>query len=378
VRSVEVVLTTACNLGCAYCYQNVRTERSMSWRVLRRALDLVSSSNHPNPEINFYGGEPVLELPLIVRAIEYLEKNQTAGGRVGTSVFTNGTLLDRGTRRFLARRGIATQISLDGVEAAQELRAPGTFARIDRTLARLNDEHPEFLRDRCSVSITLSSSNVGHLAESFAHLLDRDICEIVVAPLVTHDGGWQPHTLELLADQIAEIACSSVDHFRSTGKVPFVSFKRPGDGESREDSAPAMCSAVTGRNPTVDVDGRVYGCVLFAESYQSFPNEMLRECLDSMRIGNIRDTDFSRRLDEFSSTTPAAIFMNQESKHSSYRSCKGCRYLGACSVCPVSIAHIPGNEDVDRIPDIQCAFNLAVLAAREMFFRETDSETTTA
>ena len=34
VRSLEVVLTTACNLSCAYCYQDVRADRSVGWPVL--------------------------------------------------------------------------------------------------------------------------------------------------------------------------------------------------------------------------------------------------------------------------------------------------------------------------------------------------------
>jgi len=100
LQSLEVVLTTACNLNCNYCFQDVRNDRSMSWAVLRSALDLLLRSDHPKPELTFYGGEPLLELPLMVRAVEYLEAE--GGGSVAVSVFTNGTLLDRGTRRFLA------------------------------------------------------------------------------------------------------------------------------------------------------------------------------------------------------------------------------------------------------------------------------------
>ena len=67
----------------------------------------------------------------------------------------------------------------------------------------------------------------------------------------------------------------------------------------------------------------------------------------------------------------AKIFTDKEEKYSSYRACRGCRYLYQCSVCPVSIGHIPGNTDPNRVPDLQCAFNLAVLTAREKFFEAT-------
>jgi sulfatase maturation enzyme AslB (radical SAM superfamily) len=375
VRSLEVVLTTACNLRCAYCFQDVRTDRSMSWGVLRSALDLLLHSEHPNPELTFYGGEPLLELPLMIRAVEFLEAERGANGRVAVSVFTNGTLLDRGTRRFLARHGVETQISFDGVEAAQQLRAPGTFGRLDRALSRLRDEHPDFLREHCRVAITLSSRNLDHLAESFANLVDRGVGEIVVSALVTHDSGWHPETIEELAAQIEEILNLSIEHFRRTGEVPFAPFRSGEPGDPPADGPPTMCSAAGTTSPAVDVDGQVYGCVMFAESYQTIPDGMLRRCLEPMRLGNIRAPDFGKRLEAYPAAAEAAkIFTNKEEKRSSYRTCRGCRFVNQCSVCPVSIGHIPGNTDPNRVPDLQCAFNLAVLAARDLFLQKSQSD----
>ena len=375
MRSLEVVLTTACNLGCAYCFQDVRTDQSMSWRVLRPALDLLLRSEYPNPKLTFYGGEPMLELPLMIRAVEYLEAERETGGRVAVSVFTNGTLLDRGTRRFLVRHGVDTQISFDGVEAAQELRAPATFGRLDRTLSRLRDEHPDFLRDHCTVAITLSSRNLEHLAESFGYLVDRGVGEIVVSALVTHDPGWCPNTIEELAAQTEEILRVSIEHFRRTGEVPFAPFRPAEPGDPPADGPLTMCGAVAPNRPTVDVDGKVYGCVLFAESFQKIPDGMLRQCLEPMRLGDIRAPGIGKRLEAYPAAAEAAkIFTDKEEKHSSYRACRGCRFVNQCSVCPVSIGHIPGNTDPNRVPDLQCAFNLAVLAARDLFLQKSQSD----
>jgi len=368
VHSLEVVLTTSCNLSCAYCFQDVRTDRSMSWRVLRSALDLLLCSDHPKPELIFYGGEPLLELPLMIRAVEYLEAQ--GGAKVRASLFTNGTLLDRGTLRLLARHGVDTQISFDGVEAAQQLRAPGTYGRLDDALSRLRDEHPDFLSDHCRVAITLSSRNLEHLAESFAKLVDRGVGEIVVSALVTHDPGWRPGTIEVLAAQIEEILNASIEHFRRTGEVPFAPFRSGEPGDPPADGPPTMCSAAGTTSPAVDVDGQVYGCVMFAESYQDIPDGMLRQCLEPMRLGDIRAPGFGARLEAYPAAAEAAkIFTNKEEKRSSYRTCRGCRFVHQCSVCPVSIGHIPGNTDPNRVPDLQCAFNLAVLAARELFLQ---------
>jgi hypothetical protein len=117
---------------------------------------------------------------------------------------------------------------------------------------------------------------------------------------------------------------------------------------------------------------------MFAESYQTIPNGMLRQCLEPMRLGDIRAPTFGKRLEAYPAAAAAAkIFTDKEEKHSSYRTCRGCRFVNQCSVCPVSIGHIPGNTDPNRIPDLQCAFNLAVLTAREKFLEATQASCST-
>jgi sulfatase maturation enzyme AslB (radical SAM superfamily) len=372
LQSLEVVLTTTCNLCCAYCFQDVRADRSMGWPVLRSALDLLMDSDHPAPEVIFTGGEPLLELPLIMRAVDHLETTSAVGRRVGVTVFTNGVLFDRGTARYLARHRIDTQISCDGVEPAQELRAPGTFGRLDRALSTLHDEHPEFLRERCTAAVTLSSRNLAHLADSAAYLVERGVGTIVVSALATHDPGWHPEMIEELAGQMDAICQLSIEHARRTGDVPFAPFKPAEEGDLAASDPPEMCAAAGTSGLAVDVDGQVYGCVLFAESFQTIPDGMLRDCLAPMRLGDIRAPGLGTRLEQYPAAARAAgIFTDKQDKYSSYRRCEGCRYLCACSVCPVSIGHIPGNTDPHRVPDLQCAFNLAVLTAREHFLEAT-------
>jgi hypothetical protein len=122
----------------------------------------------------------------------------------------------------------------------------------------------------------------------------------------------------------------------------------------------------------VDVDGQVYGCVLFAESYQTIQDGMLKDCLSPMRLGDIRADGLGRRIEEYPAAARAAgIFTGKREKYSSYRRCEGCPCLHVCSVCPVSIGRIPGNTDPHRVPDLQCAYNLVVLTGRQRFLEAT-------
>ena len=373
LQSLEVVLTTACNLSCGYCFQDLRDERSMGWPVLRSALDLLMDSDHPAPEVIFTGGEPLLELPLMMRAVDYLETTSAVGHRVAVTVFTNGMLLDRGTARYLARHRIDTQISCDGVEPAQELRASGSHRRLDRVLSMLHDDHAEFLRDRCTAAVTLSSSNLEHLAESFAFLVGHGVGVVAVSPLVPHDPGWHADAIDELTAQVAEILDVSIDHHRRTGAVPFAPFRPAEPREPPAGDPSAMCGAAGTDGLAVDVGGQVYGCVLFAESFQTIPDGMLKHGLEPMRLGDIRAPSLGTRLEGYPAAARAAgIFTGKHEKYSSYRRCEGCPCLQSCSVCPVSIGHLPGNSDPQRVPDLQCAFNLVVLTARERFLEATE------
>ena len=46
LRSFEVVLTTACNLNCSYCFQTARRKSTLSWDNLRAAIAQVLESQN--------------------------------------------------------------------------------------------------------------------------------------------------------------------------------------------------------------------------------------------------------------------------------------------------------------------------------------------
>jgi hypothetical protein len=127
---------------------------------------------------------------------------------------------------------------------------------------------------------------------------------------------------------------------------------------------------MTGERLAVDVDGQTHGCVLFAESYQSFPPPTLRERLSPMRLGDVRTGELAERLPLYPAAVRAAgLFYDKQEKGSSYRRCADCRYLGRCSVCPMSIGYANGGSDPTAIPDFLCAYNLVALAYRDRFPR---------
>jgi sulfatase maturation enzyme AslB (radical SAM superfamily) len=373
VDVAEVVLTANCNLRCAYCYQNAKKPRSMSWDTLRGALDLLLLSSCPEVEVVFLGGEPLLEFLLIRRAVAYVEGRRSRKKVVRYSLSTNGSLLWAEQARFLDRHRIGVQLSFDGVAETQRLRGRGTFELLDRLLGRLSADAPRLFNEGLTVHMTLTSWTIPHLADSIAYFLGKGVPEISLRPIVTFDPGWTSDMLGALDQQLARAFVACVEHYRRTGKVPLLLFRIDG-AAGRDAPAGTMCRAPTGQVLAVDVDGQVHGCAVFVESYQKLASPFLRSCVASMRLGDFREPGFAQRLARYpEAARRLGIFHDKEGKHSSYGRCADCRFLKACSVCPASIGHIPGNTDPSRVPDFVCAFNRTALGWRALFPRPASS-----
>ena len=368
LRSLDAILTAACNLRCSYCYQNVKTGRPMDWATLRRCVSLLLSSSSNDVQLTFYGGEPLLEFPMIRRAVAFAETRKPRRKRLRYGIVTNGILLGPDAAALLDEHRFETRVSFDGIAASQKHRARGTFRTLDRLLNRLQSDYPRFFRNDLTVNVMLHSGNLRHLADSVDYFLDKGVQSIILGPLVTHDEGWHRSMIEDLDLQFARVFRSCVRHYRRTGEVPLTVFRKHARETVHDSAGLSLCGVGRGETLSVDPDGQVFGCVMFADTYQTLPSPLIRRRLARMRMGDLEDPRFPERYARFPAATHAArIFDDRHLKRSSYDRCDRCDYAAGCTVCPVCIAHIPGNNDFHRVPDLVCAFNLVSLKYRRQF-----------
>jgi uncharacterized protein len=115
-------VTEECCFRCSYCvyggeYPQHRrhSSKKMTWEVARAALDdfLAHSKLSKDRVISFYGGEPLLNLPLIRQCVMYA-KERWADLKVQFGLTTNGFLLAGPATDFLAAEAFLIIVSLDG------------------------------------------------------------------------------------------------------------------------------------------------------------------------------------------------------------------------------------------------------------------------
>jgi His-Xaa-Ser system radical SAM maturase HxsB len=113
------VVTLRCEHSCPYCQVSRQsTDRSrfdMSEETASHALDVVFESPSKRVKIEFQGGEPLLNFPLITTIVSTAKlKAATADKKVDFVIASNLALLDDEILAFCKANGVVLSTSLDG------------------------------------------------------------------------------------------------------------------------------------------------------------------------------------------------------------------------------------------------------------------------
>jgi uncharacterized protein len=126
---VVLTLTTTmnCNLGCYYCYEErspARLELSDVPAIVELARQRVEDSGRHALHVDWYGGEPLLNLDLLEAASRALQAYCVdAGVSYVASIISNGSEWPEDVEAFVARNRIRqVQISFDGLQINHDKR----------------------------------------------------------------------------------------------------------------------------------------------------------------------------------------------------------------------------------------------------------------
>jgi sulfatase maturation enzyme AslB (radical SAM superfamily) len=200
----SLCVTHDCNLSCVYCYQKHSAGEHMSLEVARQSIDWIFShvpDYAEGVEIDFIGGEPLLEFPLIKEIVSYV-----CGKHSGIPFIffatTNGTLLDDEMKAwFTAHRScFSLGLSLDGTRATHNHNRCNSFDTIDIDFFLRNwpDE---------GIKMTLSEYSLGHLAEDVKYLHSLGFKDIGGVNLYEGTFDWnKDEYITILIPQLAMLA----------------------------------------------------------------------------------------------------------------------------------------------------------------------------
>ncbi len=121
VKALCLHIAHTCNLNCSYCFASqgkYHGERAvMSYEVGKRALDFLveNSGTRRNLEVDFFGGEPLLNFEVVKELVKYARSIEGAAGKnFRFTLTTNGMLIDDDVIDFSNREMSNVVLSLDG------------------------------------------------------------------------------------------------------------------------------------------------------------------------------------------------------------------------------------------------------------------------
>jgi len=127
-----VVVTLRCNETCIYCHASRATmdavHTDMTPEIAEKTVDFILKTAAPSLTIEFQGGEPLVNFPVVKHLIEYaLEKNKTVGKQLEFTMVTNLSLMDEEKMKYLLGRRVQICTSIDGPEHIhdKQRRLPG-------------------------------------------------------------------------------------------------------------------------------------------------------------------------------------------------------------------------------------------------------------
>ena len=75
IKVFMLITNENCNLNCTYCYEHHKTTSYMSFTTAKSIIDkeFSTATSGETFEIEFFGGEPFLNFPLIKQIVDYVK-----------------------------------------------------------------------------------------------------------------------------------------------------------------------------------------------------------------------------------------------------------------------------------------------------------------
>ena len=198
LQSLVMNLTNQCNLSCTYCYEfgedKVATPEGkpkfMDLPTAKASVDflLSQSSGRNTVHITFFGGETLMNFPLLKQVVTYATERATEQGRgIDFSLTTNATLLTPAIIEFLSENKIGVTVSMDGpADLHDKLRVfsngKGSYDMIAPRVKALIQGH----RTRPITARVTLTNGVTDVLRIYKHLKhDLGFHEVGFAPVTT-------------------------------------------------------------------------------------------------------------------------------------------------------------------------------------------------
>ncbi len=235
VKALCLHIAHDCNLACKYCFAGEGEYHGrralMSLETGKKALDFLvkNSGNRVNLEVDFFGGEPLLNWQVVKELVIYgrsLEEPYHKKFRF--TLTTNGVLLNDEIMEFANREMANIVLSIDGRKEINDLMRPyrGGQGSYDTIVPKFLTVAESRKQMNYYVRGTFTRNNPD-FAKDVAHLADLGFKQISVEPVVAQpsdDYALRPEDLPALLEEYDHLAVELLNRRKEGKGVNFFHF----------------------------------------------------------------------------------------------------------------------------------------------------------
>ncbi len=192
IKALCLHVAHTCNLTCDYCFASQGKYQGdnalMSFEVGKQAFDflIAHSGNRKNLEVDFFGGEPLMDWDIVKRLVEYARSiEQQHNKKFRFTLTTNGLLLNDDMMEFANKEMHNVVLSLDGRKEIHDKlrRTAGGQGSYDVIVPKFQ----KFVQSRNNkgyyIRGTFTHDNVDFTKDVF-HMADLGFTELSMEPVV--------------------------------------------------------------------------------------------------------------------------------------------------------------------------------------------------
>ena len=235
VKALCLHVAHDCNLRCKYCFADTgefHGGRSiMSVEVGKKAIDFViaNSGNRHNIEIDYFGGEPLMNFEVVKEITEYArEQEKIHDKNFRFTITTNGILLDEEKKKYINENMSNVVLSIDGRKETNDrvrYRVDGSGS-YDNIMPKFKDMADSRNQDNYYVRGTFTAYNLD-FAKDVLHLADEGFKQTSVEPVVApyeEDYALTPEHIEAVKAEYDKLTEEYVKRYKEGRGFNFFHF----------------------------------------------------------------------------------------------------------------------------------------------------------
>ena len=193
VKALCLHIAHDCNLACQYCFAEEGEYHGrralMSFETGKKALDflIANSGNRQNLEVDFFGGEPLMNWEVVKQLVEYgRSQEETHHKKFRFTLTTNGVLLNDEIMEFCNREMSNVVLSLDGRKEVNDRMRP--FRKGAGSYDLIVPKFQKFAESRNQTNYyvrgTFTRNNLD-FSEDVLHFADLGFKQMSIEPVVS-------------------------------------------------------------------------------------------------------------------------------------------------------------------------------------------------